>query len=164
MSQEATTLTASADADGPRVESNTEELQDAGPDVVGSSDAATQTPDKNVELLELMRQQVNIMQQILEQGSAKEKSGASNVSQEILDVLRRIDERQESAGQSLPLTYCHINPNRAKTPFLGLIDSIQTSLESPCPSYRRRVRRRGHRSFARTWIIFSQRSTDGEGH
>lgn len=96
------TLNLTAEDDATRARSGSGEVADVGPDAASSSTGPmtrTQTSDTNVEMLELMRQQVNIMQQILEQGSPKE--GTSSVSQEILAVLRRIDERQENAGQFL---------------------------------------------------------------
>lgn len=118
-----------------------EEILNLGTDSTGAG--IPQAPREYNEMLALMHQQTEIMQQILDQGARGEpvKPVGINLSQEILDVLRKMDERQETAGQ---------------TPVLSLIywpsTTMQMSQENLSLKFLRRVRRRGRRSCARTWI------------
>lgn len=63
------------------------------------TDAVPTTADQYSEMLQLMKQHIEISQRI-SQGIEKAVSSPA-LSQEILDVLRKMDEREENAGNHL---------------------------------------------------------------
>lgn len=124
------------------------------PGATNETGAVPATAHQYSEMLELMKKQVEISQRIF-QGMEKASSSPA-LSQEILDVLRKMDERQENAGQlvsqSKALTLTH---NLTNGP------SVQMSPKSLYHRVPRRVQQLGRHSYAHICSIYNHRSTVG---